>query len=124
MRFAIIGSRYFSNSNFMDKILDPYRELGNMDEIVSGGAKGADLLAKQYAEKHNIKYTEFPALWNQYGKSAGYKRNIQIVDHSDMIIAFLMKGMENKGTNHTISIGQDKSKEIVIVEYDELEDIG
>lgn len=43
--------------------------------IVSGGAKGADSLAERYAKEMHFPLIVFPAEWDKYGKSAGYKRN-------------------------------------------------
>lgn len=43
--------------------------------IVQGGARGADALAKRWATDHQIHYAEVPALWDTFGKSAGFRRN-------------------------------------------------
>lgn len=43
--------------------------------IIQGGAKGADALAKRWAIEHGIHSVEVSALWDAFGKSAGYRRN-------------------------------------------------
>ena len=48
-------------------------------EIVEGGARGTDALAKRYATEHGIKCHEFSALWDMHGMSAGPIRNSEMV---------------------------------------------
>lgn len=49
MKAAIIGSRGITNVD-MKKYIPP-----NTTEIISGGARGVDSIAKQYAQENNIK---------------------------------------------------------------------
>ncbi len=44
-------------------------------EIAQGEAKGADELARKWAEARNVPCARFPALWPVEGKSAGPRRN-------------------------------------------------
>ena len=44
-------------------------------EIVQGGANGADKFAEIYANNHGYACKLFKADWDNYGKSAGYRRN-------------------------------------------------
>jgi len=77
MKILICGSREFSDYNNFSRRMDEYLSSSDMSqiEIVSGGAKGADSLAQRYAEERQLKFTLFPADWQQYGRSAGYIRN-------------------------------------------------
>ena len=88
MSIAIVGSKDFKNFDFLEKtILDNYK-IENITELISGGAIGADTLAEQFAIKHSIPMSIFKLDWDVYGKSAGYKQNIQIIDTADEVIAF------------------------------------
>ena len=58
------------------------------DEIVSGGAKGIDASAREYAQSHGIRLTEFLPEYDKYGRSAPLKRNITIIEHADLVLAF------------------------------------
>lgn len=49
MKLAIIGSRSLTNIN-IDEEVDKL----NPTTIVSGGAKGIDTLAEDYAKRHNL----------------------------------------------------------------------
>lgn len=82
MKVAIIGSRGLDISN-LDKYLPK-----ETTEIISGGAKGIDTSARNYAIKHNIKLTEFLPQYPLFGKSAPLKRNITIIENSDVVLAF------------------------------------
>ena len=82
MKVAVIGSRGLS-------VTDLGRYLPkNTTEIVSGGAKGVDTSAREYALSHGIKLTEFLPEYTKYGRSAPLKRNIKIIAYSDIVLAF------------------------------------
>ena len=55
--------------------------------VVSGGAQGLDRVARRFAEIHRLPYVEFPALWAEHGKRAGYVRNEHLVAVCDELIA-------------------------------------
>lgn len=67
----IVGSRSFSDYElFVAKCDLLLRNWGSV-VIVSGGARGADALAKRYAVDRGYCYMEFPADWDTYGRRAG-----------------------------------------------------
>ncbi|MFI3115525.1 MAG: hypothetical protein R3Y12_05235 [Clostridia bacterium] len=94
MKVAIIGSRTLKIDN-LGKYLPK-----NTTEIVSGGAKGIDLCAKNYALEKNLKYTEFLPQYNLYRRNAPLKRNIEIINYADLVVAFWDK--KSKGTKFVI----------------------
>lgn len=94
MKVAIIGSRNITNIEH-----DSFIPKGTA-EIVSGGAKGVDTLAKEYALKHSLKLTEFLPEYSKYGKAAPLKRNITIIEHADLVLAFW--DGKSKGTKFVI----------------------
>lgn len=104
LRLGVVGSRTFSSYSFLCSVLN----LFDIQNIVSGGAKGADSLAAQYARENNIALIEHLPDWNQFGKSAGFIRNQKIIDDSDEIIAF-WDGL-SKGTKHSIDLAQNVGK--------------
>ena len=81
MKVAVIGSRDLQIEN-----LEMYIPKGT-NEIVSGGARGIDTVAKNYALNNGIKLTEFKPDYQRYGKGAPLKRNLQIIDYADIVIA-------------------------------------
>ena len=81
MKIAIVGSRSVTVDNIGDYI-------SKEDEIVSGGAKGADRCAANYARQNGCKLTEFFPEYERYGRAAPIKRNHTIVDYADKVIVF------------------------------------
>lgn len=111
-RVAIIGSRDFYNFDFLEeKVKELMPKNHNDFIIVSGGARGTDTLAEQFAEKYGYPKEIHKAKWHLHGKCAGYLRNHEIVRNADMVIAF-WNGI-SKGTKHTINIARDDSNRIV-----------
>ena len=82
MKVAIIGSRSLTVQDLGTYLPD------GTTEIVSGGAKGIDTCAKEYAKVHGLKLTEFFPDYKRYGRGAPLKRNLQIVGYADIVIAF------------------------------------
>lgn len=110
MKVIIAGSRYFNNyellRQYVDHILQNVSQKESI-EIVSGGAKGADELGERYAKERGYKITRFPAEWNKYGRAAGPKRNEQMGDYADALIAFW--DGESRGTKHMIEYAKKKN---------------
>ena len=113
MKIAVVGSRDFTDYDWLKAVLDTAAKNGVLDEVVSGGARGADYLAKKYAINHNVPYKEFPAEWDLYGKGAGFIRNKLIVDYCDMVIAFW--DGKSKGTKDTIRLAKKAEKKFIII---------
>lgn len=112
MNIGIVGSRDFLDCDLLRTTIDNLRENYEVESIISGGARGADSLAKRYATQNDIPLVEHLAQWDVHGKSAGYIRNSLIWKDSDLIIAFW--DGKSRGTKHTI----DKYKgELLVVRY-------
>ena len=132
MRIGIVGSRDYSNKRRVQEFIFGLKlKFGEDVEIVSGGQKqGADGYAKKYALEFDMKYSEFPPshyAYNQhcvrpqfeYGKQYAtwhyHKRNKQIAEYSDKIVAFIPKGKMSSGTMSTIKEAKKIGKKVVIV---------
>ena len=106
MNITIIGSRNFDNYEFVENIVSAviadFAEQTNSDAItiVSGGAKGTDLLAERFAKQHSFPMLIFRPDYKSYGKAAPIRRNREILEHSDMVIAFWDGA--SKGTRYMI----------------------
>ncbi len=82
MKIAVIGSRGITQVNLAEFLPT------ETTEIVSGGARGVDTVAKNYAIQNNIKLTEFLPEYDKFGRGAPLKRNITIIEYADMVLAF------------------------------------
>ena len=106
MKLAIVGSRRLT--------ADPsgYVPQG-VTEIVSGGANGVDQCAKAYAQAHGLKLTEFLPAYARYGQAAPLRRNEEIVQYADAVLAFW--DGESTGTKHVIELCKASGKRVQIV---------
>lgn len=107
MKIAIIGSRGLHVSDLENYLPE------NVTEIVSGGAKGIDKDAEQYAQSNHIKLTVFLPEYNRYGRGAPIVRNKQIVDYADGVIAFWDGA--SRGTLSVIEYCKKQGKNITVI---------
>lgn len=117
-RLIIAGGRDFSNYELLrEKVVSLYENSlkGYTLYLVSGGARGADRLGERFATEHGIASYLFPAEWDKYGKSAGFRRNHQMAEFADGLLAFW--DGESRGTKHMINIMRQLGKPVQIVYY-------
>lgn len=109
------GSRSFNDYKLLCTVCDFMLQNQNESniEIVSGHAKGCDLLGEKYAADRGYKLTIFPADWS-LGKQGGYIRNKQMSEYADALIAFMEKG-GTKGTQHMIDIAKEKGLKVKVI---------
>ena len=113
MKLAIVGSRNITIGNLSDYIPE------TVTEIVSGGAKGIDTCAREYAAEHNITLTEFLPEYSIYNRGAPIVRNRQIAEYADEGLAFW--DGKSRGTKSTIDLFEKLGKHIrvIIIEPEE-----
>ena len=107
MRVAVIGSRSKSVPN-----LNIYLPV-ECTELVSGGATGVDYSARLYAKVNRISITEFLPDYSRFGRYAPLRRNDQIIEYSDMVIAFW--DGESRGTKYVINRCKKLGKPMKII---------
>lgn len=105
MKVIVAGSREFTDKEAIrDEMNKAWREWGPF-EVVSGMARGVDRLAAEIAREAGITVHEFPADWDRYGRSAGYRRNEKMAQVADGLIAFWQDG--SRGTRHMIDLARE-----------------
>lgn len=107
MKVAVVGSRTIKINN-LGKYLPP-----DTTEIISGGARGVDTSAREYALSNSLKLTEILPEYNKYGRAAPIKRNYLIVDAADMVIAFW--DGKSRGTKYVIDYCERKNKIVNVI---------
>lgn len=115
-RVIIAGGRDFNDYEMLCDYCD--KVLANItDEIViiSGAARGADHLGMYYANDRGYKIQYFFPEWDKYGKSAGYRRNVQMAENADALIAFW--DGKSRGTNHMINIANERGLKVRVKSY-------
>lgn len=85
--------------------------------IVSGGARGADLLGERFARSHKYKLVRVPADWQKYGNHAGPIRNRQMLNYAREAIGVLLAFWDGKsrGTRNMIDIAKDAGIDVHVI---------
>ena len=107
MKVAVIGSRELMVDNLECYLPD------ETTEIVSGGARGIDTCARNYAIQNGLKLTEFLPEYDKYGRSAPLRRNITIIEHADLVVAFW--DGKSRGTKFVIDNCKKMNKPVKVV---------
>lgn len=96
-----------------ERILLNHVNLNSITEIISGGAKGIDSYAKQFAARHKILIVEIIPVYAKYGRKAPLVRNFTIIQQADIVIAFPSNG--SRGTHHAINEANQLNKPVIII---------
>lgn len=85
MRLIVAGSRTVTHWMFVEQAINEFLEEMYTDEydqliIISGTAKGVDRLGERYADEYNEDCHFYPAKWEEFGKRAGFMRNIEMAE--------------------------------------------
>ena len=111
---VVTGSRYATDPEcalFTKKMALAMCPHGDPLYVYHGGASGVDLLVANGLNHEPFKIVEVKADWTQHGKAAGPLRNKKMVDLAArhnivLMVAFPMRGKENRGTidciNHAL----------------------
>jgi hypothetical protein len=133
VRILVCGSRTWTNVDAVYNRL--YREVAIPPEyvqlplpekmplvVIDGKAQGADtcgyiaaLRLKPLLAPGNLITERYPADWNRYGRSAGFKRNQQMLTegHPDLVLAFW--DGHSRGTRHMIELAWKAGVKVEIV---------
>jgi uncharacterized phage-like protein YoqJ len=106
VKIAVIGSRSLNVdvSSYIPK---------EATTIISGGAKGIDQCAAEYARKRGLELIEFRPDWRRYGRGAAFRRNDLIIDNADVVLAFW--DGESPGTRYQIEQARKRGKPCQVV---------
>ena len=118
MKLIVAGGRDFANTSLLISSLTELVEQGKIPdnpELVCGMARGADMLAYSLWANNRMTIHKFPADWNTHGKSAGYRRNVDMGNFADAAVCFW--DGKSKGTKHMIDIMEKLGKPVYVVRY-------
>jgi hypothetical protein len=113
MRALVCGGRDFKDHKLLHEIMDLAVVKLGITSIIHGGARGADLLAKEWADSRGIPEQAFPALWydidrpgavvrtrfdgTKFDVLAGFHRNQHMIDIGKPNFVFAFPG--GRGTD-------------------------
>ena len=128
----MVGSRNYTDKRKIKDVLFQIKEQHENVEIVSGGQKlGADGIVKKYALEFDMNYVEFPPSHYQHNMhcklpaksfnkpyyiSNYFKRNKQIAERCDRMVAFVTDGKITNGTEHVLGCAKRLEKKYVIMD--------
>ena len=116
-KVIVAGGRDFVDSLYLHRTLDKLLSNKAKDQVViiSGRARGADTLGENYGVSKGIRVDGYLANWDKYGKSAGYRRNVEMANDADALVAFW--DGKSRGTMHMINIANEKGLQVRVKPY-------
>ena len=106
MIIAIVGSRTLCIENLGEFIPD------GVTQIISGGAKGIDSCAKEFALRSGIELVEYLPDYQRYKKAAPLIRNRDIADCADEVLIF--RDGKSRGTKYVMDYCDKKGKKYTV----------
>ena len=114
-RIVVAGCRnyedYESAKEYIEKCISRIRKIYTL-VFLSGGCCGADLLGERFAAENGFLIERYCADWKKHEKSAGPKRNLQMIKACDDVICFW--DGKSRGTASTILYAQELKKPLKI----------
>ncbi len=108
MKLLIVGSRSITEFDLTPHIPP------DTDTVISGGARGIDALAEQYADLHHLSKYIIRPHYTLYGRAAPLKRNEQMVNMADAVLV-IWDG-HSKGAQYTIKYAKKAGKPLSVVQ--------
>lgn len=112
MIVVMCGSRTWTDVPTVESVIAgfPLRTV-----VIEGGAKGADLIARQAAHRAGLHVATMPALWELYSRGAGARRNRAMLHlRPDKVVAFHRDG--SPGTADMIRAARDAGIPVEVVQ--------
>lgn len=108
MRLLVCGDRNWEDRAYLFAALDAVHNAYGVELVIEGEARGADLMARAWAQGRHIHYQARPALWELHGKAAGPIRNREMLADGkpDAVIAFHHNLLNSKGTRDMVDVAR------------------
>jgi len=124
MNLSVVGSRSLKDNAaamlgavaIISNIIEKY----DITHFVSGGAAGPDKWGEATATGYAILSTIYKPDWDKYGKSAGIRRNVDIINDSDLVLIFW--DGKSKGTSHDIMLARKCKKQYALYIWSKTEE--
>ena len=109
MKIAIVGGGDYPD---LDRVCRYVKSLPSGTVVVSGNAEGVDRVAETTAQHCGLEVISIPAQWDELGKSAGFIRDIEIIEQVETVVAFW--DGKSKGTLHSITEASKRGIRVMI----------
>lgn len=132
MRVLVCGSREFTDRliiwSILDGLLAEWKDAAEISPVmkedeefilIEGGAKGADTIAAEWAERNGITHWKFSADWEVWGKAAGPLRNRRMLEEGrpTEVFAFVNKPLaQSRGTADMVKVTKQSGIPAYVIE--------
>ena len=116
MRLLVSGDRNWTDRDYIFGVLDGIHSIFEVEVVIEGEARGADLIARAWAEDRRVPVQPYPAEWDKYrpepgsGKKnpAGPIRNREMLTNGkpDMVVAFHPDLAQSRGTLDMVRVSR------------------
>ena len=110
MKICVIGSRGISSFDLTTYVPT------ETEILITGGAKGIDTVAEEYADKHGISKLILRPNYRLFGRGAPLKRNEKMIDLADAVLV-VWDGV-SRGSAYAIRYAEKMQKPISVVVVD------
>jgi len=99
MRVLVCGDRNWTDKDTIEAYI---KTLPPESVVIQGMCRGADWIARTLALLHGYEIEDYPAKWELYGRSAGPRRNAQMLREGkpDLVVAFHNNLTKSRGTKN------------------------
>lgn len=107
-KVLVCGSRDYTDQDRIYEVLDAYHaRIGPWLLIISGGARGADEIAEDWARSRKVDHLTLYAKWDTDGKGAGPIRNRRMAaKRPKLVLAFSRDFDASRGTSDMIKVAE------------------
>lgn len=110
---VVTGSRTWTDKSRIHDAFAKIKDKHSDVRLVNGTARGADRLCATLAVGYGFRVVDVPADWERYGRSAGYRRNVRMLEmEPDLVLAFW--DGTSKGTKHTIDEARRRGLKVCV----------
>ena len=109
----VCGGRSYTDKERLWSTLNGFLQSRRVRRVISGGARGADTMAEDWAKARGIECVVFHADWAKYGRAAGPIRNQQMLDEGrpTLVVAF----PDGRGTADMVRRARSAGVEVIEV---------
>lgn len=107
-KVLVCGSRDYDDRDKVYHVLDAYlARIGHTMMVISGGARGADELAREWAVDRKVDHMVLYAKWQLSPKGAGPIRNRRMAAKKPRLVLAFSKDFDNsRGTADMIKVAE------------------
>lgn len=111
MRVLVCGGREYWDERTVFAVLDKLHKQRRITVVISGGALGADTVARNWCRRAGLMWMGFPADWKRFGRAAGLIRNSMMLHEGpDIVVAF------PGGAGTADLVGKAKARGLPVIE--------